>query len=314
VALSRLQNAGLTDPLVLGGFATFVIALPVFVVVQLHTRSPLVDLRLFRQTSVAASNAAMFFGNMARMAVVLIGGLYFQAVNGDSTLEAAFKVLPLPLATTLAGLTMGRISRWGTQHAIATLSAAVSGAGVVVLLFGFGHGMSYPVIFVGLFVAGFGGGVFMPANTTAILREVPRERLGVVNAVRMMLLSAGGLMSTALSLALLTSTLSADLRASVFAGTVSRVAGGAVGDLRDGYTRAILVLILLNIVGVLSAYIGQRTHHGTTAAEGIPVVEPANQGATDTLSPVSPAEAAEHEDAPQDGREPDAARGPVGAP
>jgi MFS family permease len=115
LGLSRLQTSGLGSPLVLGGFAAFVVGVPVFIYVENHTASPLVDLKLFRRASVAASNAAMFFGNMARFAVVLTGGLYFQAVQGDSTLEAAFKVLPLPLATTLAGLTMGTVSKWG-QH------------------------------------------------------------------------------------------------------------------------------------------------------------------------------------------------------
>lgn len=260
VALSRLQTKGITNPLVLTGFAVFLISLPLFVVVETRRSSPLVDLKLFRKKSVAASNAAMLFGNMARNAVVLIAGLYFQAVNGNSTLEAAFKVLPLPLATTAAGFFMGRISRWGTQQAIATWAAGASSVGILLLLPAFSQGLAYPVMFAGLFVAGFGGGVFMPANTTAILQEVPRERLGVVNAVRMMLMFAGGVIATALSLALITSAVDPDLRSAVFAGTVSHVSGDAVADLRIGYLRAILVLNLLNVIGVVAALIAQRAH------------------------------------------------------
>lgn len=268
VALSKLQTVGLTNPLVLGGIAVFVVGLPVFVVVETRTKSPLVDLHLFSQASVAASNAAMLFGNMARMAVVLIGGLYFQAVEGNSTLVAAFKVLPLPLATTLAGLCMGRISKWGTQQAIATVSAAVSGAGVIFLLFGFGQGMSYWVILVGFVIAGAGGGVFTPANTTAIMQEVPRERIGVVNAVRMMLMSAGGLLSTAVSLVLLTSSLPSDLKSAVFAGNAKALAGSDALDLlRHGYVRAIIVLLIFNAIGVFAAYIGQRAFAGTQRAK-----------------------------------------------
>jgi MFS family permease len=268
VALSKLQSVGLTNPLVLGGIAVFVVGLPVFVVVETRTRSPLVDLHLFSQVSVAASNAAMLFGNMARMAVVLIGGLYFQAVEGNSTLVAAFKVLPLPLATTLAGLCMGRISKWGTQQAIATVSAAVSGLGVVVLLFGFGQGLPYWVILVGFLVAGGGGGVFTPANTTAIMQEVPRERIGVVNAVRMMLMFAGGLLATAISLALLTSSLPADLKSAVFSGNAKALAGSdAIDLLRHGYVRAIIVLVVFNAIGVLAAYIGQRAFAGDQRAK-----------------------------------------------
>ncbi|MCU1688196.1 MAG: transporter, partial [Jatrophihabitantaceae bacterium] len=164
-----------------------------------------------------------------------------------------------PLATTLAGLCMGRISRWGTQQAIATVAAAVSGMGVVVLLFGFGEGLPYPVILLGFVMAGIGGGVFTPANTTAIMLEVPRARIGVVIAVRMMLMSAGGLLSTAISLALLTSSLPANLKAAVFAGNAHALSGSdAIDQLRHGYVRAIIVLLVLNAIGVFAAYVGQR--------------------------------------------------------
>jgi EmrB/QacA subfamily drug resistance transporter len=267
LGLSQLQTSGFHDPLVIAGFAVFVLGLPVFVLVESHTHVPLVDLRLFARASVAASNAAMFFGNMARFAADVAGGLYFQAVDGNSTLTAALKVLPMPICTTLAGLSMGRLSRFGSQRAIATAASTVSALGVVLLLFAFGSGAPYPVIGLGFLIIGIGGGVFMPANTTAILQEVPRERLGVVNAVRMMLMSSGSLIATALSLALITSTLPHSLRSAVFAGNVSKVAGGAVGELRDGYTRAMIVLLLLNVIGILACVISQRAYARSTASE-----------------------------------------------
>ena len=266
-ALSRLQTHSLTNPLVLAGFAVFVVGLPVFVLLELRTGSPLVDVRLFTRASVAASNAAVFLGNMAGSAIVLMGGLYFQAAYGNSPLEAAFKILPMPLATTLAGLVMGRISKLGTQHAIATVALGVGGSGIVLLLAAFGQGWGYPIIFVGLFIAGFGGGVFVPANTTAILSEVPPDRLGVVNAVRMMLMIAGGLIATALALTLLTSALPTDLRSAVFAGTMSEVSAGAVGLLRDGYVRAILVLLGLHALAMVASYTAHRTYRPAAPAE-----------------------------------------------
>lgn len=287
VALSRLQTKGITNPLVLAGFATFLISLPLFIFVETHRSSPLVDLKLFRKKAVAASNGAMLFGNMARNAVVLIAGLYFQAVDGNSTLEAAFKVLPLPLATTAAGFFMGRISKWGTQQAIAMYASAVSALGILILMPAFSQGLSYPVMFFGLFVAGFGGGVFMPANTTAILSEVPRERLGVVNAVRMMLMFAGGVIATALSLALITSAVPPQLRSAVFAGTVSHVSGDAVSQLQTGYMRAILVLNILNVVGIIAAVIAHRAHKQSleeAAAAAAELAEPSPSGSNGSAS------------------------------
>ena len=129
IALSEVQTSGLRSPLVIGGLVVFVLGLPVFVYVEGRTQAPLIDLKLFAKASVAASNAAMFLGNMARFAAEVLGGLYFQAVNGDSVLIAAAKVLPMPICTTLAGLAMGRISRWGSQRGIAVVAAWISTAG-----------------------------------------------------------------------------------------------------------------------------------------------------------------------------------------
>jgi EmrB/QacA subfamily drug resistance transporter len=266
IGLSELQTSGLRSPLVIGGFVVFAIGLPLFVLVEHRTRAPLIELKLFAKASIAAANAAMFFGNMARWAAEVLGGLYFQAVNGDSALTAAVKVLPMPICTTLAGLAMGRISRWGSQRAIAVTAAWISTGGVVLLLFAFGGGAPYPVVGLGFLILGIGGGTFMPANTTAILQEVPKERLGVVNAVRMMLMSSGGLLSTALGLALITSTLPFALHSAVFAGTVSKVGHQAVVALRAGYSRAMLALLLLSVIGAVSAMLSKRAHERSAAA------------------------------------------------
>lgn len=264
LALSQLQTSGWHDPLVRGGFVVFLLGLPIFVLVEGRTADPLVDLRLFALTSVAASNAAVFLGNMSRFAAEVAGGLYFQAVDGDSALTAAVKVLPMPICTTAAGLMMGRLGRFGSQHALATVAACISAGGVGLLLPAFGAGLPYWVTALSFVIIGVGGGIFMPANTTAIMQEVPPDRLGVVNAVRMMLMSAGSLIATAISLALITSALPTDLRSALFAGNVSQIASGSVGDLRAGYTRAMSMLLLLALLAVAACVVGQRARAGST--------------------------------------------------
>lgn len=275
VALSRLQKTSLTSPIVLIGFGVFLAALPIFIALELHTAAPLVDLRLFRRTTVAASNSAMFFGNMARFSIILLFGLYFQAVEGNTTLVAALKVLPLPISATVSGLCMGIVSKWGSDRAIATCAAAFSGFGTLLLLMTFSIGSPLWAVWGSMIIIGLGGGVFMPANTTAILQEVPREQLGVVNAVRMMLMSSGSLVATALSLAIVTSALPHGLRDTLFRGSVSQVDASAVSDLNNGYQRALMVLLALNIIGIISAYISQRAARGPAIIAAPPAAAPA---------------------------------------
>lgn len=258
LALSTIQEAGWADPVVVGGLVVFAISLPLFIAIEGRLRSPLIDLALFKRPAFALANMAMFFGNMSRFALVLIAGLYFQALEGDGPVSAALKVLPLPIANTIAGLTMGRIGRWGSTRAIATGSTALSGVGLALLVYAFAAGSPYWVFAVGFIIVGWGGGIFMPSNTLAILEDVPVNRLGVVNAVRMMLMSSGGLIATAIALALVTSTLSLELRQAVFAGTVSQLGGSAVNDLHDGYLRGMIALLLLALIGLAACIASQR--------------------------------------------------------
>jgi MFS family permease len=290
IGLSELQTSGLRSPVVIGGFAVFALGLPAFILVEQRTRFPLIELKLFARPSIAAANAAMFFGNMARFASEVLGGLYFQAASGNSPLTAAVKVLPMPICTTLAGLSMGRISRWGSQRSIAVVASWIATGGVVLLLIGFGGGASYPLIGLGYLIVGIGGGIFMPANSTAILQEVPRERLGVVNAVRMMLLSSGLLLATALGLALITSTLPFSLHSAVFAGTVSKLGGNAVHALRHGYIRAMIALLLLSALGAVSATLSKRAHERSKPPAALsPAVAPADGSSGDSGEAATPA-------------------------
>ncbi|MFI7135298.1 hypothetical protein ACIBQ1_57260 [Nonomuraea sp. NPDC050153] len=93
----------------------------------------------------------------------------------------------------------------------------------------------YAAMAVALVLIGLGSGVFLPANNTAILHGLPSARPGIVNAMRLMLQNTGNVVGTALVLSIINAPLPAALHARVFAGTLSQLTGGAVGQLMTGY-------------------------------------------------------------------------------
>ena len=271
LALSRVGTVAWDDPVLLGGTLAFVLAVPLFLVVELRVASPVVDVRLFREPVVGIGVLAGFLGTMSRFAVVLLMGLYFQAVQGDTPSEAGVKVLPLAMASIVSSPAAGVALRWVRARTVAAVSSAVSLAGLVVLLVVIDVDTPYALIIGAMVVLGLGSGGFVPANSTAMLQDVPPDRLGITNAVRLMAQSSGVVISTALSLTVITLPLPHSLREHVLDGSLARVSPTALGGLIGGFRWAFGLMAVLAGLCVLASLVGRRTAApaGAAAVPGI---------------------------------------------
>jgi MFS family permease len=235
LALSQSTSTGWLDPWVIAGGAAFVIAVPVFLAVERRVEFPVVDLRLFREPVVGIGVLAGFLGSMSRFAVVLLMGLYFQAAQGDSPSEAGIKVLPLAVASIISspggGLLMRRV-RARTP---------------------------YWEILVAVLVIGLGSGAFVPANSTAMLQDVPPEKLGITNGVRLMAQSSGVVVSTAVALTLVSLPLPLALRGQVLEGSIAKVSPDALGGLIAGFHWAFGVMAAMAALCALTSLVGRRS-------------------------------------------------------
>ncbi|UQS23994.1 MFS transporter [Amycolatopsis thermalba] len=256
--LSQAGERGWADPVVLAGVVLFAVLLPVFAVVERRSPHPVVDVRLFADRVFALGLLASFLNTVARMAVVLLVALFYQAVHGEDPVSAGLRVLPLPVAAMIASACAGPLHARMSARAAAALGTVTGTAGLAVLLAVVSADGSYAPVCVALVLIGAGSGMFMPANTTALLDELPPHRVGIVNAMRLMVQNTGVVMSTALALSLVTSPLPAALRPSVFAGTLSRLHPAEVGLLVTGYRLALGVMTAISVVAVLTSAGGRR--------------------------------------------------------
>lgn len=129
----------------------------------------------------------------------------------------------------------------------------LSAAGLLVLVIVISPTMPYAVLGPLLFVVGYGTGTFMTPNTSAIMAGAPVGARGVANGVRSMLQNAGFVVSTAVSLALITSHLSPAEKQAAYDGTLSRIPGDDLGRLVDGYRTALLVLFGACVLGAAAS-------------------------------------------------------------
>lgn len=256
--LSQVSERGWTDPVVLTGMVLFAVLLPLFAVVERRSPHPVVDMGLFADRTFGLGLLASFLSTVARMAVVLLIALFYQAVVGDDPVSAGLKVLPLSVAMMLVSASAGLLHARLSARAVALLGNLTSAAGLAVLLLSVSAAPSYPRICAGLVLLGAGSGMFMPANTTALLDGLPAHRVGIVNAMRLMIQNTGGMLSTALALSLVTLPLPAALRPEVFAGTLSRTAPEGVGLLVEGYRLSLETMVAISVLAVLASLGGLR--------------------------------------------------------
>jgi MFS family permease len=251
-SLSISQTSGWLAPPVIGGAAAAVALLAGFAIRELRIRDPLLDLRMFADRSLSLAMASACANAMAQWSPVLLMVLYFQAVLGDSALDAGIRITPLPVASVLAAVSAGRLARVLRPDTLAVAGSALAFAGIALLVVTIGGG--YPAILVALVLIGLGGGVFGPANINVVMSRGPRVGVGVVNGTRLMLSEVCYLVSTTVVLGIVTAPLAAGLRRQFYAGTASRVSHAVAMQLLAGYKHAFLVLAALAFVGTITAF------------------------------------------------------------
>lgn len=261
-ALSQATTLGWTSWLVVGGLIIFVLGMPLFVLFERHVAHPLVDMTLFRNRSFALGLLASFLNSTSQAGVLLLFSLYFQAVKGEDPFSAGLRVLPLAVATLVFSSSSGLFQRRISARTLAVVGNLCTGSGLIVLGWAVATDAGYAGIAAGLVLAGAGSGLFMPSNTTALMGEMPHERLGIANAMRLMLQQSGFVLGTAVVLSVLTAPLAPELRQLAFAGTLSDVSAAGLADLLLGYRWTLLTMLALSAATTMASL---AARHATLA-------------------------------------------------
>ncbi|WP_233358549.1 MFS transporter [Thermomonospora amylolytica] len=253
LALSEAGSLGWDSPLVLAGLAALAAGLPAFWWAQRRTGHPLLDLEMFRDAGFALANLAALCHTLARFGIVLVAALFFQAVWRADAATAGLAVLPVPIAMMVASPLAGALARLLGPRPVAVAGPAMTAAGLATLLVTLDRDTPYPLVAAGLALMGAGSGVFLTGNTTAIMARVPRDRLGVVNGMRLTLQNVGNTLGVALSLSMIASVLPAGDRPALFDGTVP---AGSLTEVLAGYDRAIAAMLVMALASMAAAVAG----------------------------------------------------------
>ncbi|MBM2621741.1 MFS transporter [Actinoplanes sp. LDG1-06] len=177
--LIRAGESGWTDGVTLAAFAAGLVALVLFLIAEARSDHPMLDLALFRRAPFAVLIVAAFLAQAAAFAYLPFSTVWLQQVLGLGPVEAGlYGALPMAAASLVVGAAAGRFLQRIAPRWTVGLGLLLIAAGDL-LQARAGADRTGAILIPGLIVAGVGVGCVLPANASAVLAEVPRERSGM---------------------------------------------------------------------------------------------------------------------------------------
>src|ERR671933_844193 len=253
MALSLVAFPMLPMSIVYAMFVVAVVGLVAFLLVELRTRQPMLDLSLFADRLFGFASLAGALNGLARGAVLFVLIFFLQGPYGQDPLMAGLMMTPFGAAFLLVGPLSGYLSDHYGSRLLSTAGLLVSAVG----LFGLSTVVAttpYWVLAVYMALMGGGSGLFSSPNINALMSTVPPRQRGVASGINTMVGNTGQMLSIAIAFPLVLSRIPEDVMFKVF------LYGGGMGDVPEalhafeqGLHQAFLVSFGITLVAALAS-------------------------------------------------------------
>lgn len=185
-----------------------------------YSKSPIVDFSIFRNRGFSMPVLSTLLQSLALFSVNFLLIFYLEGVGGFSVLGAAYLLIPMAVTSAIFGPVGGILSdRFGPRK------VAPVGLGIQCLMLlslsRLAVGTPFPYIALAEALYGVGGGLFFPANTSAIMAATQPGKFGVSSGIMNTFRNTGMVLSFALSLTAVTSIVPSYIAYSLFIGNVN---------------------------------------------------------------------------------------------
>ncbi len=202
-------DTGWTAAVTLLTFGAAVVLLGAFVLWELRTTHPMLQIDFFRNPRFSAGSAAItvvFFGLFGTIFVLT---QYLQFVLGYSALQAGLRVTPVAVLVIAAPTAARLVERIGTKAVVAAGLTIVATGLLLISRVDVGDG--YGTLAWSLAIIGFGMGATMAPATESIMGSLPLAKAGVGSAMNDTTRMVGG----ALGVAVIGSALSSSYNSAI---------------------------------------------------------------------------------------------------
>jgi len=206
--MNQLPHVGWRDAAVIGTISLAVIALALFIIVELRSRLPILSFSLFRNRLFSASILSLFFITSTQSAISFLMPFYLQNILRYSPSQKGWIII----AGSVVIVLIAPLAGWLSDRLGSRLLCTV-GSGVIVIaqffIASLHLGSSVSRIIFPLALSGLGWALFNSPNQSAILGSVPRDKVGTASGMNTTVARTGGAMGVALSATVFTYGLAA---------------------------------------------------------------------------------------------------------
>lgn len=173
---------GWTNLSIISGLAGGAILVAIFIVWELRTDHPMLNLAFFKNLRFSAGAGAISIGFFALFGMIFGMTQYLQFVQGFTPLEAGLRMIPIAFGMAIgAGLSHRLVGRLGTNRVVA---AGLLGLTALFVSISFWQtDTSYWIIGTTFFLLAFSMGNVMAPSTDAVMGAVPEANAGIASAM-----------------------------------------------------------------------------------------------------------------------------------
>jgi EmrB/QacA subfamily drug resistance transporter len=193
--LIKAQSWGWLAGKTLGIIVAGMVAIAVFVLIELRSPEPLLPMRLFANRSLSIGAAVVVVNFFALFGALFFMTLYLQNLHGFSPFGAGVRTLPLSLALMVSAPLSGFITeRFGPRPAMVTGLGGVAIA--LYLLTSLRTGSGYDALWPAFVLLGAGIGLVLTASSDAIVGNASVDDAGVAGGLQSAAVQLGGVLGT----------------------------------------------------------------------------------------------------------------------
>jgi EmrB/QacA subfamily drug resistance transporter len=196
-AIIEAPTKGWSEISVIGGFAAGALVLAGFVVWELRSDHPMLDVRFFENRRFTAANAAITMVFFAMFGSMFLITQYLQTVLGFSALGAGVRMLPMAgLMLVVAPMAPRLVERVGTKQVV--------GSGLVLVAVGLAMASTVPAqngyvhLLLAMGMLAVGMGLVMAPATESVMGSLPPSKAGVGSAMNDTTRQMGGALGVAI--------------------------------------------------------------------------------------------------------------------
>ena len=172
-----------------------------FVIIEKHTKCPLVKFELFKDKSFTLGNIALSLSYMGLFANGVLFPLYFQEILKFSPMKVGFLVLPFSIALVSTAPIAGNLAgRYGSRI-LTTLGPICVSAGLLIFTT-FKLQAEIMHIIVAQFLLGLGNGLFQSPTNTAIMNTANKENRGSASGILALFRNTGMIIAVSMAISI----------------------------------------------------------------------------------------------------------------